>query len=464
MYLSTNDEVRDVDIDDNPQAQQTNMTPATLNMSPSPSPCCSTLLVIDDNSNSNDSTVITNDIPINIPSPTAQTTHVQRTSSPPLVSADTTNDTPEQQRRRNSSIAKLLGGQPLNNQQYEEINQQILDNRSAQNVPNNSDNKTDGEIQRSRSSIARTLLMNTEQNQNTTTNLNKARPTSPGFSKDFEYLIRRELDIEHAPSTLQRDSSKPSVFQNLSSIRNSPVEPHSPTNSKLKRKRALPKQTIPVPTTTKTSNNPPFSISEPFELDSSGPSLAPPMNPTNHHRSHHHQNELFHFNDMPRHQRRLSQPPSLVQQQQYSLPMNNSNLYNYQKTNIPFYAQFKTHHDRSSTTPSSPFNYGRYPRTPELTLPTPISPLSMHAPSPPVILHQSIGAPSRKTKTISNRPDIFDIPMQRSSSNTSYQSNASLSSTSSSSSSSSTTSEYCAPLKKRLLQSYKNEQRPSSSS
>ncbi len=32
---------------------------------------------------------------------------------------DAANDTPEQQRRRNSSIAKLLGGQPLNNQQYE---------------------------------------------------------------------------------------------------------------------------------------------------------------------------------------------------------------------------------------------------------------------------------------------------------------------------------------------------------
>jgi hypothetical protein len=32
---------------------------------------------------------------------------------------DVSIDTPEQQRRRNSSIAKLLGGYPLNNQQYE---------------------------------------------------------------------------------------------------------------------------------------------------------------------------------------------------------------------------------------------------------------------------------------------------------------------------------------------------------
>jgi hypothetical protein len=41
-----------------------------------------------------------------------------------------------------------------------EINQQILDDQSAQNLPNNSDNRIDGEIQRSRSSITRNLLMN----------------------------------------------------------------------------------------------------------------------------------------------------------------------------------------------------------------------------------------------------------------------------------------------------------------
>jgi len=43
---------------------------------------------------------------------------------------------------------------------YIEINQQILDDQSAQNLPSNSDNRIDGEIQRSRSSITRNLLMN----------------------------------------------------------------------------------------------------------------------------------------------------------------------------------------------------------------------------------------------------------------------------------------------------------------
>jgi len=155
-----------------------------------------------------------------------------------------------------------------------EINQQILDDQSAQNIPNNSDNKIDGEIQRSRSSITRNLLMNggkltywsiiiffcssLEQNNKTSTTVTKARPLSPGFSKDFEYLIRRELDIEHAPSTLQRDGkflssfnkwkhkilfihsigSAPSVFQTISSIRNSPsANSQSPLRTKLKRKR-----------------------------------------------------------------------------------------------------------------------------------------------------------------------------------------------------------------------------------
>ena len=70
------------------------------------------------------------------------------------------NDTVEQQRRRNSSIAKLLGGHPLHNQQYEDINQQILDAQSAHNITYNNENGIDSGIQRSRSSITRTLLMN----------------------------------------------------------------------------------------------------------------------------------------------------------------------------------------------------------------------------------------------------------------------------------------------------------------
>ncbi|CAF0899193.1 unnamed protein product [Adineta ricciae] len=459
MYLATSDPVNGVDMDDSSQTQQANTPSVASNASPPSSPCCSTLLVIDDNSNSNDSTVITNDTPTNLPSPNVQTSHVQRTSSPSLPIVDITDGTPEQQRRRNSSIAKLLGGQPLNNQQYKEINQQILDDQSAQNVPNTSDNKTDGETQRSRSSIARTILMNAEQNNSTMISVDKPRPPSPGYSKDFEYLIRRELDVEHPPLTLKRDSSKPSVFQNLNGIRNSPVEPQSPTNSKLKRKRTQPKQTGPLPTTNKSSNMPPFSILDPFELDSSSPSIGPPINHVPPPRAHQHQNELFHFDRLSRHYRHQSQPPVLTQhQQQYSLPMNNSTSFNYPKTNIPpMYAQFKTHSDHASTA-SSPYSYARFPQTPELKLPAPVSPLSAHAASPSAISQYFTRAPSRKTKTAINRSDISDIPMQRSFSNTSHQFNTSLSSSSSSS-----PSEYCAPLKKRLLQSYKNEHQSSSS-
>ncbi len=57
------------------------------------------------------------------------------------------------------------------------------------------------------------------------------------------------------------------------------------------------------------------------------------------------------------------------------------------------------------------------------------------------------------------RPDIYDIPVQRSFSTISNQSNAS---PSSSSSLSSPSSGHSVPLKKRLLDAYKNEQRPSS--
>ncbi len=52
-----------------------------------------------------------------------------------------------------------------------------------------------------------------------------------------------------------------------------------------------------------------------------------------------------------------------------------------------------------------------------------------------------------------HRPDMYDIPVQRSYSTTSNQSDASTSSSSGQS----------VPLKKRLLHAYKNEQRPSSS-
>jgi hypothetical protein len=45
-----------------------------------------------------------------------------------------------------------------------------------------------------------------ERNNNSSTTTTKPRPPSPGYSKDFEYLIRRELDIDHAPSTFNRSN------------------------------------------------------------------------------------------------------------------------------------------------------------------------------------------------------------------------------------------------------------------
>lgn len=88
-----------------------------------------------------------------------------------------------------------------------EINQQILDAQSAQNTTNNNDNGTDSGIQRTRSSITRTLLMNAERTNSMTKLPPKSQPnTSPSVPKDFEYLIRREVDNEHAQTALQRNS------------------------------------------------------------------------------------------------------------------------------------------------------------------------------------------------------------------------------------------------------------------
>ncbi|CAF1225939.1 unnamed protein product [Rotaria sordida] len=480
MYLSSIDEVNSVDIDDNSQIRQGTTSPITSNPSQSSPPSCPTLLVIDDNSNSDDTPLIISDIPIN-----SMVSSAQIASSSPLSTLEPPQGISEQQRRRNSSIAKLLGGQPLTNQQYEEINQQILDDQSSQSVTNNSDNGTDTGIQRSRSSITRTLLMNPERNDNTlpttTTTKTKARPSSPEFSKDFEYLIRRELDIEHAPSTLNRNSSTPSIFQNLSSARNSPTHTQSPSQSKLKRKRVNPKQQpVSTPTINKSLNNPPFTIPDPFELDHPPSSLnSAPVS-----RSHHHQNDLYRFDISHPHSRhhhhhqQQNQQQQQQQQQQYSLPMNSSTpnsapfIFHQINLNSPNYAQFKIHHDRvpiipcspasslsssssSSSSSTSSCNCCRYPATPELASSTSVSSLSPNPSSPSIIPHQTIAPSSRKTKAIHNRPDIYEIPMQRSYSATSNSSIASLSSPPLSSG-------HSIPLKKRLLHAYKNEQRPSS--
>ncbi|CAF3553746.1 unnamed protein product [Rotaria socialis] len=464
MYLSNTDEINNVDVDDTSQARQGITLSVTFQPSRSSSPSCSTLLVIDDNSNSNEITVNKSDIPSNSMLSSTQINHVQTTpSSPSSTLESSSKDTHEQQRRRTSSIAKLLGGQPLNNQQYEEINQQIIDGQSSQNTTTNSDNNADTEIQRSRSSITRSLLMNNERNDNASTTAPKLRPPSPGFSKDFEYLIRRELDIEHSPSTLNRNDRTPSIFQNRTSAHNTPTNSPSSSQSKLKRKRLNPKQTAstppPPPTTNKSSTSEPFTIRYPFELDCSQTSL----NPASIHRSVHHQNDLYRF-DASSH----CHLQSHQNQQQYSLPMNSSisnpASLTYHKFNIhsSAYAHYQIHNDRLSTTtcsssslsPSSSYNCCRYPVSAELPLPTLASPLSPNVSSPTFISYHTMPTSLQKNKTIHNRPDTYEIPMQRSHSTISTQSNELLSLPSSG---------HSVPLKKRLLHAYKNEQRPSSS-
>ncbi|CAF3457779.1 unnamed protein product [Rotaria sp. Silwood1] len=304
---------------------------------------------------------------------------------------DIVHNTAEQQRRRNSSIAKLLGGQPLHNQQYEEINQQILDSQSVQNVPNPSDHGTDSSIQRTRSSITRTLLMNTERTNNITEVLTKTQvaSTPPPFSKDFEYLIRREpdkSDTEHAPFILQQNSksyfnhfillekkknlflhSAPKVCQNLNSSNktNAPLT----IQSKLKRKRSISKTSFISPNKL-TTNIPPFSLHDPFELESSVINTIPSI--------HHQQNEFPRFNPSKR--------PRHLNQQQHNLSTSNSTTnqfsYPYDKMNMnsSVYNQFSIHNDRI---PSN--NGSRYSHSTKLILPSPIATL----PSPGTELHHN---------------------------------------------------------------------------
>ncbi|CAF3443044.1 unnamed protein product [Rotaria sp. Silwood1] len=296
--------------------------------------------------------------------------HIQMPTNLSPSTVDIVHNTAEQQRRRNSSIAKLLGGQPLHNQQYEEINQQILDSQSVQNVPNPSDHGTDSSIQRTRSSITRTLLMNTERTNNITEVLTKTQvaSTPPPFSKDFEYLIRREpdkSDTEHAPFILQQNT--PKVCQNLNSSNKTNVP--LTIQSKLKRKRSISKTSFISPNKL-TTNIPPFSLHDPFELESSVINTIPSI--------HHQQNEFPHFNPSKR--------PRHLNQQQHNLSTSNSTTnqfsYPYDKMNMnsSVYNQFSIHNDRI---PSN--NGSRYSHSTKLILPSPIATL----PSPGTELHHN---------------------------------------------------------------------------
>ncbi|CAF2444182.1 unnamed protein product [Rotaria sp. Silwood2] len=448
MYLSNSDMRDNANDDHNLQTPQTNTLPITSNLPQAASPPCPALLVIDDNSNSEDSTINnTNDIP-NKPliSSNAQMSHVQISTNLSPSTVDIVNNTAEQQRRRNSSIAKLLGGHPLHNQQYEEINQQILDSQSAQNVTNSSDHGTDSGIQRTRSSITRTLLMNTERTNNMTEIPTKTQVAStPPFSKDFEYLIRREpekSDIEHAPFILQQKDSASKVCQNMNSSNKTNVQ--LSMQPKLKRKRSFSKPSLISPNKS-TTNVPPFSLHDPFELESSAINAVPSV--------HHQQNEFLHFNSSkrPRHSNQQHQH----QQQQHSLLINNSTTnqpsYPYDKMNMnsSVYSQFSIHHDRipSNTCPL-------YSHTAKLLMPSPIEPLTSSGTEPHHNHNNNNKSATmtsiRKAKSILVQPERCDFSRQRSYSHSSNQSDAFLASS----------SEPSVPLKKRLLHAYNNEQRP----
>jgi hypothetical protein len=391
MYPSNNDMKDNVNVDNNIQMRQTNTSPAISNSSQPSSPSCSTLLVIDDTSNSEDSTTNnTNNIPIKpMSSITTQISHIQipTTLSPSVL--DIANGTVEQQRRRNSSIAKLLGGHPLHNQQYEEINQQILDDQSAQNLTNNNDNGTDNGIQRTRSSITRTLLMNTERTNSMTKLPSKPQTvTSPAFSKDFEYLIRREVDNEHAVSALQRNNSAPKSIQNLNSSNNTNAQ--LPKQSKLKRKRPISKSPLA------TSNIPPFSLHDPFELESAAATNSIPS-------VNHSQNKFLNID--------LSKRPRHSNQQQYQLPTNQSS-YSYPKTNISssLYNHFTIPQDRvSSNNCSSSCNCPHYTHSTKLTLPSLVTHLSSSATKP----NNNSGVPITATR----KAKCFEIFMKKKTNN-----------------------------------------------
>lgn len=155
----------------------------------------------------------------------------------------------------------------------------------------------------------------------------------------------------------------------------------------------------------KSSNTVPFALRDPFELDSSAPSLVPPLNPTALHRSHH-QNELFRFDAPRRHAHQLGQ--------QFPMSMNNSpggnsSVYSNHKLNpnSSAYPPFSMHHDRLSSTPpssstsslsSSLYSFCHYPSAPELTLPTPVSPISTYGSSLSLVPPHPLGASSRKIK------------------------------------------------------------------
>ena len=137
------------------------------------------------------------------------------------------------------------------------------------------------------------------------------------------------------------------------------------------------------------TNAPPFSLHEPFELESSVTNPVPYT---------HHPQQEFHHYDPSKRSRQTNQQP-------YNLPRNNSTAnqsssYHYHNLSINSgpYNRFNVHQDRMpSNNYSASCNCSHYSHSTKLTLPSP----AIHLPSTTTVPHDSnntVTTPMRKTK------------------------------------------------------------------
>ena len=239
--------------------------------------------------------------------------------------------------------------------------------------------------------------------------------SDPSFSKDFEYLIRRELDAEHAPGTLQRNGRRSillfSVVKFSSRFYSERLsESHSSTDTietetqKVSERssrvfakavllslsslnRSIPRLPLAIPLNKSSANLPPFALTDPFELNSSSAGAGLLSVPSSA-RSQRDPADLLRFN-----------PSS------YALAMGTPGANPYQKLNLSssLYNQFSIHQEHISSANQRSFscNYTPYSSSSasmKLTLPTPVLPLS----APTTVGHDHPGhvsvSSSRKTK------------------------------------------------------------------
>ncbi|CAF0840416.1 unnamed protein product [Adineta ricciae] len=185
--------------------------------------------------------------------------------------ANSDGDMPE--RRRDSSIKKILSNQPLEKQEYVEINQKVQNSATGTSKanPNANDpssmersNSTNART-RSRGSITMRMLMGSSdiyadgkaQPMPTNEEQSNKRPASPHANcEKIDYLIRGELD-RPCPTLVKQDEI-PSIFKKSSSA-------HSqPTSSK--RLRTSPDNEESHHSSTHSTPEPPMNARDPFAL------------------------------------------------------------------------------------------------------------------------------------------------------------------------------------------------------